>query len=259
MSDNMNLVKFEDGKKVTDLKLIAEYFNKQKQHLLRDIRNLINTDPTLESEYIPYQYKDGYGRKQNTYLITEEGFSLLCMGFTGSKALKWKREFYKAFKTLRDENSKLKQFVKDFTRLNSDDDDDLINNIRNHICPILDTSPYKALTTRNIEMCFKTLQDENSKLGNYLNTINNTNMTYCITDLCCKFKNLLPYQANLYLLERGIIEKRASGYYPNIHCLEWAVSATAWDGEQLQNYVRYTPKGMETIYNLLLNDGYEEV
>lgn len=198
----MNLVKFEDGKKVTDLKLIAEYFNKQKQHLLRDIRNLINTDPTLESEYIPYQYKDSYGRKQNTYLITEEGFTLLCMGFTGSKALKWKREFYKAFKTL---------------------------------------------------------QDENSKLGNYLNTINNTNMTYCITDLCCKFKNLLPYQANLYLLERGIIEKRASGYYPNIHCLEWAVSATAWDGEQLQNYVRYTPKGMETIYNLLLNDGYEEV
>lgn len=196
----MNLVRTKNNKRVTELKLVSEYFNKRHLHLLRDIKNLIKADPTLMDEFIPYQYTDKYNRKQPSYYLTEEGFCLLAMGFTGRKALAWKRKFYKAFKDL---------------------------------------------------------QTENSSLTNYLNTINNTGMTYCITDICCKFKGLLPYQANLYLLERGIIEKRASGYYPSLHCLEWCVPATAWDGEQLQNYVRYTPKGVEQICNLLVNDGYE--
>ena len=253
----MDLVRTENNKRVTELKLVSEYFNKRHKDLTRDINKLINTDPTLTNEFIPYQYADKYGRKQPSYYLTEEGFCLLAMGFTGRKALAWKRKFYKAFKDLQTENSKLKAFIKDFTRLHGDNEDDLINAIKNHIGPILGQSRYKALTARNLELAFKDLQTKNSSLTNYLNTINNTGMTYCITDICCKFKGLLPYQANLYLLERGIIEKRASGYYPSLHCLEWCVPATAWDGEQLQNYVRYTPKGVEQICNLLVNDGYE--
>lgn len=256
----MELVRaYQDDKAVTELKIVSEHFNKQHKNLLRDIKKLINTDPTLVSEFIPYTYKDKYGRKQPSYYLTEEGFCLLAMGFTGAKALAWKRKFYKAFKDLQNENSKLLEFVKDFTRLQGDNEMDLINTIKNHIGPILSQSRYKALTVRNLGLAFKDLQKENSNLTNYLNTINLAGGTYCITDICCKFKNLLPYQANLYLLERGIIEKRASGYYPSLHCLEWCVSATAWDGEQLQNYVRYTPKGVEQIYNLLVNDGFKTI
>lgn len=267
----MELVQLNNNTKVTELQLVSKYFNKSHKNLLRDIDKLIGYDSTLRGEFIPTQYTNEQGRVFNTYYLTEEGFCLLAMGFTGAKALEWKRKFYKAFKDLQTENSKLREYVEELTTFKGCTDERLrdvlrynINTLKNLIGSKL-SRPTTSCTDNNKKSIFsivedvKELQTENSKLTNYLNTINLTGGTYCITDICCKFKGLLPYQANLYLLERGIIEKRASGYYPSIDCLDWCISATAWNGTDLENYVRYTPKGVEHIYNLLLNDGYEEV
>jgi len=40
---------------------------------------------------------DKYGRNQKIYLMNRDGFSLLCMGFTGKKALEWKLKYIEAF------------------------------------------------------------------------------------------------------------------------------------------------------------------
>ena len=40
---------------------------------------------------------DKYGRNQKIYLMNRDGFSLLCMGFTGKKALEWKLKYIDAF------------------------------------------------------------------------------------------------------------------------------------------------------------------
>ena len=46
----------------------------------------------MESEYTTER-----GRKYKEYLLTKDGFSLLVMGFTGSRALEWKLKYIEAF------------------------------------------------------------------------------------------------------------------------------------------------------------------
>ena len=46
----------------------------------------------MESEYTTER-----GRKYKEYLLTRDGFSLLVMGFTGSRALEWKLKYIEAF------------------------------------------------------------------------------------------------------------------------------------------------------------------
>lgn len=83
----------------------------------------------------------------------------------------------------------------------------------------------------------------------------NPNNTVCITDVCCKMKDLYPQQANEYLLSLGLIEKRASGYYPSFEMINsnMAISASAVNpnSNRVENYVRYTPKGVEYLLKVL--------
>lgn len=104
----MNLVTTDNNKLITELKVVAEHFGKRTQDLQRTIRNLINTDETLQSEFIKTTYVDSKGETRPTYYLTQEGFALLVMGFTGKEALKWKRTFYKAFEEMRLELNKCK-------------------------------------------------------------------------------------------------------------------------------------------------------
>lgn len=86
---------------ITELKTVADHFGKRTQDLQRTIKKLIATDNTLTSEFIETTYVDSTGRTLPTYYLTQEGFALLVMGFTGKEALKWKRAFYKAFEEMR--------------------------------------------------------------------------------------------------------------------------------------------------------------
>ena len=45
-------------------------------------------------------YVDKWNRKKPMYKMTEEGFALLAMGFTGQKALEWKIHFLNAFREM---------------------------------------------------------------------------------------------------------------------------------------------------------------
>lgn len=99
----MKLVTTDNNKLITELKLVAEHFGKRTQDLQRSIKKLIKTDETLRSEFIETTYKDSTGRTLPTYYLTQEGFALLVMGFTGKEALRWKRAFYKAFEEMRSE------------------------------------------------------------------------------------------------------------------------------------------------------------
>ena len=43
------------------------------------------------------EYKDSMNRMKYEYLMNRDGFSLLCMGFTGQEALEWKLKYIEAF------------------------------------------------------------------------------------------------------------------------------------------------------------------
>lgn len=85
---------------------VAENFEKRHDHVVRDIEALKSQSPKLGSELIESSYITDRGRQYKEYLITEKGFTLLAMGFTGEKALEFKIKYIEAFQAMRDTLSK---------------------------------------------------------------------------------------------------------------------------------------------------------
>lgn len=81
---------------------VAEKFNKQHKHVLRDIENLLSNESKfgLVKMFDKSTYTDSKGEKRPMYYINRDGFSLLVMGFTGKKALEWKLKYIEAFNTM---------------------------------------------------------------------------------------------------------------------------------------------------------------
>jgi phage regulatory protein, rha family len=95
--------KKNDEHLVTTSKIVAETFEKRHDHVLRDIEELKSDLPNFGEMYTEDSYVDSQGRKQKMYLINRDGFSLLVMGYTGEKALKFKLDFIKAFNAMEQE------------------------------------------------------------------------------------------------------------------------------------------------------------
>ncbi|WAX06534.1 hypothetical protein BF10P2_00044 [Bacteroides phage BF10P2] len=93
--------KGESNQVLTNSLLVAEKFGKEHQHVLRDVRNLINggvskigdTPAFSEATYIHPQN----GQEYPMFIMNRDGFTLLAMGFTGEKALQFKLEYINAF------------------------------------------------------------------------------------------------------------------------------------------------------------------
>ncbi|MFG5604522.1 Rha family transcriptional regulator, partial [Enterococcus faecalis] len=86
-----DLVIMKNEQAVTSSLQIAETFNKNHQHVLRDLDNLKEgvqnwTDLFYEDTYIHPQNKQSYRQ----VIMNRDGFTLLAMGFTGQKALQFK-------------------------------------------------------------------------------------------------------------------------------------------------------------------------
>lgn len=75
----------------------AETFGKEHKNVLRDIRELACSEEFNRLNFELTSYKDGMNRMQDMYYITRDGFTLLVMGYTGEKAMKFKEEYIKQF------------------------------------------------------------------------------------------------------------------------------------------------------------------
>lgn len=88
----------QDGRILASSREVAEKFGKNHDKVCRDIRNLLKSQPTkLAIEFIESEYISDRRRTYTEFLMTRNGFSLLCMGFTGEKALEWKLKYIDAF------------------------------------------------------------------------------------------------------------------------------------------------------------------
>lgn len=84
----------EEKLTTTSLK-VAEKFEKQHKDVLENIRNL-----TAENSAAKFFNETTYksrGKEYPMFEMDRDGFSLLVMGFTGEKALKWKIDYINAF------------------------------------------------------------------------------------------------------------------------------------------------------------------
>jgi Rha family phage regulatory protein len=84
--------------------VVAEKFEKLHKNVLRDIETIIKDCPDKQFaklNFEPSKYKVVAGknsiRDEAMYNLTRQGFTMLAMGFTGSKAFLWKIAFINAF------------------------------------------------------------------------------------------------------------------------------------------------------------------
>ena len=107
---------------------LAETFEKQHAHVLRDIEgirglpkfgessapsNILDAKRAetisdfFDSNFVRTTYINSQNKKQPMYLMTEEGFNVVAMGYTGDKAMYFKILYVKRFK-------EMENFIKNF-------------------------------------------------------------------------------------------------------------------------------------------------
>lgn len=89
----------EDVTVVTSLD-VAETFEKRHDHVLRDIKELGCSDEFRLSNFGESSYTNSQNKKQTMYYITRDGFTLLAMGYTGEKAMRFKEAYIKQFNAM---------------------------------------------------------------------------------------------------------------------------------------------------------------
>ena len=173
----MNLIQIAYGVPVATSEIVAEVFEKEHFHVIRDIEDVISkllevvaatdesTNPKSEvviiskkrevSDYfIQSTYMDAKGEARKQYLLTEEGFALVAMGFTGVKAFQFKIQFLDKFKEVLHENARLQQA--EISRMSN----------------LVDSAERLERKTEDLQDTIDTLRSENRELGEKLDHVN---------------------------------------------------------------------------------------
>lgn len=81
---------------------IAETFDKEHKHVLEDIRRTCESLSTAEISALFYEseYTASNGKKNPMYLMNRDGFTLIVMGYTGEKAMKFKLAYINQFNAM---------------------------------------------------------------------------------------------------------------------------------------------------------------
>lgn len=89
-----------NGQKMVSSRDVAKNFEKEHKDVLRAVENIKAQNCALTSMFFESTYTAGTGKAYPMYLMNRDGFSLLAMGFTGSKAMEWKLKYIQAFNAM---------------------------------------------------------------------------------------------------------------------------------------------------------------
>ena len=99
-----------NGKKIPTVSSlqVAEIFGKRHDHVLRDIRQVLTQVPEIfiKSNFGVFEYpvRRGFGTEMvKAYLLSKDGFTLLTMGYTGEKAMKFKVAYINRFNEMEEQ------------------------------------------------------------------------------------------------------------------------------------------------------------
>lgn len=93
--------KRNEEKLITTSLKVSEIFEKEHKNVLQAIDNLV-AENSAAKFFKQTTYKNR-GKEYPMYEMDRDGFSLLVMGFTGEKALKWKIKYIEAFNAMEKE------------------------------------------------------------------------------------------------------------------------------------------------------------
>ena len=144
MDDMGVLVSKAKEEVLVDSRMIAEVFEKEHFHVMRDIDALVKVDigesksgcteeepysvsglslDFIKANFFKSAYTDVQNKKRPCYLLTRDGFTVLAMGYTGKKAMAFKEAYIRRFnemegkllqiQTLRDQHPFLTDAIRD--------------------------------------------------------------------------------------------------------------------------------------------------
>lgn len=99
---NQPLVKIENGKPMTTSVAVADYFERKHKHVMDSIREILSAVPDTFAgpNFRPSEYIGKDGRTLPCYLLTRSGFAMTALGFTGKKALDFRRAYIDRFEEM---------------------------------------------------------------------------------------------------------------------------------------------------------------
>lgn len=125
MSEKVIKLLTENGKVYVTSKTIAEDFGKEHDDVLGSIRDLIKNLTTenigVKNYFVESDYINSRNRKYPMYKLTKDGFTLLAMGFTGSKALKFKIDYINKFNEMEAQLQEIQNVMNTRGELTEDD------------------------------------------------------------------------------------------------------------------------------------------
>lgn len=95
-----DLVSCHHRQAVTTSVIVARVFGKRHKDVLKAIANLLadlENEGVSRRSFAPRDYTDERGKTHPMYEMDRDGYSLLAMGFTGRKALRFKTQYIDAF------------------------------------------------------------------------------------------------------------------------------------------------------------------
>ena len=93
----------ESNQPLTNSKLVAEVFGKEHKHVREAIKKLITTaeNSTVKQMFSESTYKNEQNKEQPMFIMNQDGFTLLAMGFNGKKAMEFKLKYIEAFNAMK--------------------------------------------------------------------------------------------------------------------------------------------------------------
>lgn len=88
---------------LTNSKLVAEVFGKEHKHVREAIKKLLTTaeNSTVHQMFSESTYLNGQNKEQPMFVMNQDGFTLLAMGFNGKKAMEFKLKYIEAFNAMK--------------------------------------------------------------------------------------------------------------------------------------------------------------
>jgi len=95
-----NLVFIKNDKAVTDSLTVSEVFGKEHRRVMQDIRDLGCSELFRQHNFVQSTYVNQQNREMPLYFMSQKGFTLLVMGYTGKDAMQFKEAYIDEFERM---------------------------------------------------------------------------------------------------------------------------------------------------------------
>ncbi|MFT0359214.1 Rha family transcriptional regulator [Bacteroides thetaiotaomicron] len=252
----MNDIVFQgtEGQPLTNSVLVAEKFGKKHYHVMDTIKVLLSSHEKTGQFFVSSTYTDNSGKENLMYIMNRDGFTLLAMGFTGKKALQFKLDYIEAF-------NKLEKAIKEVPVLPSPIDVTVLKQLveTTQVMAAQINQMQSELTRQRELLTIPTLQNPLLSAGEQ--RISPRQCKYYTVKQMAKALNSDARQLNAFLEYKRVQE------YDNIK-QRWVLDSSLVGreltytvvyepvdpDEESREYMVWTPKGRDYIWELLLNE-----